>query len=110
MRISDWSSDVCSSDLICALTRNFTDHAIRQFGPQRLGPITEIAIGKHDARSIDRGIDPQERPGLAEMTEGSGDRKTVVSGKSVSVSVHLGSRRILKKNKKIHNNRTHFRQ
>src|SRR3546814_15469934 len=45
--------------------------------------------------------------GLAELREAKlcprpGDRKSVVSGKSVSVRVDLGGRRIIKKNKNKH--------
>src|SRR3546814_16093287 len=68
MRISDWSSDVCSSDL-------FEDHA----RSHRIHAIDLRRIG-HLAQKV-RGI--------------TRDRKSVVSGKSVSVRVDLGGRRII---------------
>src|SRR3546814_3067389 len=80
MRISDWSSDVCSSDL-----RYHRGTVRRHLQMARLG---------------------QGRPCLGHRhrlygTGGHGDRKSVVSGKSVSVRVDLGGRRIIKKKKEI---------
>src|SRR3546814_11582899 len=82
MRISDWSSDVCSSDL--------RDH--------------------HRCRPLQRGSRAGVRavPDSAAAPEPAGrkpvgrrDRKSVESGKSVSVRVDLGGCRIIKKNKSI---------
>src|SRR3546814_18659132 len=88
MRISDWSSDVCSSDL-------------------------EVALGDHGAAdaAVDRRMDPGElqvEPGRRDRGLGSADagvalrtggpdRKSAVQGKSVYVRVDIGGRRILKK-------------
>src|SRR3546814_13971911 len=69
MRISDWSSDVCSSDL----------------ERPRAWPL--------DALFDDRR--PADRLGIRRWQL---DRKSVVQGKSVSVRVDLGGRRIIKKN------------
>src|SRR3546814_18649046 len=33
MRISDWSSDVCSSDLGCRCAINYIDHLLRELNP-----------------------------------------------------------------------------
>src|SRR3546814_11508047 len=95
MRISDWSSDVCSSDLT----------AVRL----RLG-----ALGFGTLRRLDRGEAARRRSGAAgsrrarrggfalRFRSGGGrfgrglDRKSVVEGKSVSVRVDLGGRRIIK--------------
>src|SRR3546814_18743566 len=103
MRISDWSSDVCSSDL---------------FGDQ---PVDEIEIGIVDAirrHDVDRVAQrPQQHAAIEEEAQQRrpkrgeivamrlreferGDRKSVVSGKSVSVRVVLGGRRILKQKTK----------
>src|SRR3546814_15320240 len=93
MRISDWSSDVCSSDL--ALRPHASGRLILVFGAggdrdQAKRPeMGKAAAAKADALLITddnpRGADPA----LIR------DRKRVVSGKSVSVRVALGGRRIL---------------
>src|SRR3546814_19714222 len=72
LRISDWSSDVCSSDLAWRGCRR----SCRCSSPAR----------GHRAR-LQR---PRPRPAHR-------DRKSVVQGKSVSVRVDLGGRRIVKK-------------
>src|SRR3546814_15943227 len=81
MRISDWSSDVCSSDL---LPRG---RQLRQPlpAPHREGD----RRCRDDLRDRGRRDRPVRRPGQ--------DRKSVVKGKSVSVRVDLGGRRIIKK-------------
>src|SRR3546814_19864751 len=91
MRISDWSSDVCSSDLAVL-------DDLRQALPSSTALVCltpdEILAGA-DLSSFDTVIlvnDPL--PGWYDRR----DRKSVVSGKSVSVSVDLGGRRIIKKN------------
>src|SRR3546814_19549463 len=87
MRISDWSSDVCSSDLLWRRTAS----ADARGGPtltrtfrtkERCGPMGEAT-----------------QPG---RTAASTDRKSAVEGKSVSVRVDLGESRIIKK-KTTHN-------
>src|SRR3546814_11382025 len=111
MRISDWSSDVCSSDLAGA-------------DPQRAGGIESGALGESRDRDMPRrlglghrrfatGEDFRRIGGedlrralaveAAEPQEGAvegEDRKSDVSGKSVSVRVALGGRSILKKKTK----------
>src|SRR3546814_20564368 len=100
MRISDWSSDVCSSDLECL--RRTIGMAITQCplaqGEQRLALFWNI--GKHDdtrvievTQNLRNG---SHHPLMPIMTS---DRKSVVSGKSVSVRVDLGGRRLIKKTK-----------
>src|SRR3546814_12000934 len=76
MRISDWSSDVCSSDLP-------TDNAA---APRRRRGCPPSQAGSSSCRRDWRGPNRCAR-----------DRKSVVSGKSVSVRVDLGGRRIIKK-------------
>src|SRR3546814_16787839 len=83
MRISDWSSDVCSSDLVAAIDDRCFDP---EFGQQRVGE--PAARTEHRARAD-------------QMIAGLEDRKSVVEGKSVSVRVDLGGRRIIKKKKKL---------
>src|SRR3546814_7386834 len=55
MRISDWSSDVCSSDL--RLTRQIDDQAGGEAGQQHGGG--SIALGVNKEARADRGIDRQ---------------------------------------------------
>src|SRR3546814_17984624 len=95
MRISDWSSDVCSSDLI--------DPVIIAFDRQRK------AIRRREAqRRVDRigveaiGVLVEQRVGQETilLTVRSEERRV---GKSVSVRVDLGGRRLIKK--KTHNTR-----
>src|SRR3546814_18319996 len=88
MRISDWSSDVCSSDLV--RFRPLAEHV------DRAGP-GEVAVLRGDAdpqRVVTVGLQVDvER--AAHVVLPAGDRKSVVSGKSVSVRVDLGGRRII---------------
>src|SRR3546814_11948468 len=106
MRISDWSSDVCSSDLVYHVLHGSLS-PIRHIGPSEL----------HLANLLPR-LKPENNDGVKvtevilatnPTTEGeatanyiSRDRKSVVSGKSVSVRVDIGGRRIIKKKKKIY--------
>src|SRR3546814_20342494 len=95
MRISDWSSDVCSSDLPSRTAR-------ASAGKER-----PLRAGRRGDEHLDvRGRQPDD-PGR----EGMGarnvdrprhpllDRKSVVEGKSVSVRVDLGGRRRIKNKK-----------
>src|SRR3546814_8030240 len=81
MRISDWSSDVCSSDL-----------AFQRIG-KRPVLFGQIAVEMRGAEDILR----SRFAACGRMLDIGQDRKSVVSGKRVSVSVDLGGRRILKK-------------
>src|SRR3546814_12320531 len=116
MRISDWSSDVCSSDLV---------------ETEILPTVRELGIGFVAFSPLGRGflagagpVEPNDRRHkhprfqpdavaansvrravvgrVAERLGATIDRKSVVSGKSGSVRVDIGGRRILKKTKKIH--------
>src|SRR3546814_18819803 len=86
MRISDWSSDVCSSDL------NSANGPCRAASTPQLSTAS-IAPGR--ARSLSTSI---SRPRPARRTTTVSDRKRVVSGKSVAVRVALGGRRLINKN------------
>src|SRR3546814_13529705 len=98
MRISDWSSDVCSSDLFkhdkIARTINCGGHfAAGQQGEAHEQSDTWTfrgAAGRRDDlwRLYGPGAGPHRRRGLVELP--GGDRKSVVEGKSVSVRVDLG--------------------
>src|SRR3546814_13147326 len=93
MRISDWSSDVCSSDLVdgyhLAQLHEMLDH---------LGGLDRHLVSQIGDRDCFRHMH------FARDEFGHLDRKSVVSGKSVSVRVDLGGRRIIKKIKKNHSN------
>src|SRR3546814_14161379 len=93
MRISDWSSDVCSSDLPRRRCRGTAPGDRRRTG------------GGSPYRARGAYADADRRPWrCGEWTPPSPDlrldRKSVVSGKSVSVRVDLGGRRIIKKHTK----------
>src|SRR3546814_20496116 len=99
MRISDWSSDVCSSDLRCP-------SATRQGKIGQRDKLTAFhcRFVRQDPHAGDIG----RLPGIWERLATFGqrtdkfmhqDRKSVVSGKSVSERVDLGGRRIIKKKK-----------
>src|SRR3546814_17369344 len=132
MRISDWSSDVCSSDLpdqsqfAARVTMNRRkSFKVPQTLPSPHRPLINAAAqGQHQRQRVVRdlvnaivrnirdfdaflcsppngnGVYTYARTGndLAPLhTIDHLDRKSVVSGKSVSVRVDLGGRRIIKK-------------
>src|SRR3546814_11660036 len=101
MRISDWSSDVCSSDL-----RYDAIGGKAVVGPaDRDADHDRLVVGDPRFRAHDRRMhDPLTVDHAAEAARPGGvddrrreDRKSAVEGKSVSVRVDLGGRRILKK-------------
>src|SRR3546814_15349953 len=94
MRISDWSSDVCSSDLhrLCRIGRWAViadPRRQRRSGGDRHPIDHRAAPAEADHADLAVALAHAERP----------DRKSVVAGKSVSVRVDLGGRRIIKKTK-----------
>src|SRR3546814_20364598 len=110
MRISDWSSDVCSSDLGRTMQGNGEHQPID-------GALPAAARGSGFATPFDRaawfdllaahGFAPAGRfdawgtaGGEARATT---DRKSVGEGKSVSVLVDPGGRRLVQKKKKPNN-------
>src|SRR3546814_17426032 len=121
MRISDWSSDVCSSDLparqspvseglpqqrarvapLSAATLRHSLVNLRLRGGRRQGGRQgRIASGlRLGCECV--GVPPtaQRLVEIDQSERGAGDRKSVVSGKSVSVRVDLGGRRSIKKQK-----------
>src|SRR3546814_14169702 len=106
MRISDWSSDVCSSDLL-------GDGPHPASGAGDFGGVGiashRVSVAYGDRTAVDgarrarcvlgaaerRRRRPRERP--PRRSRRCAARKSVVSGKSVSVRVDLGGRRIIKK-------------
>src|SRR3546814_19378609 len=107
MRISDWSSDVCSSDL-----------SRRGHGEERAAraqdcraPAVRSSLRRHHRRDHRRQPQPQagtDRRSTATAGR-SADRKSVVWGKSVSVRVELGGRRIIKKKTKTKQRHTYIK-
>src|SRR3546814_18639485 len=101
MRISDWSSDVCSSDLIDI------DHGLRHAPDAKLVVVTpgqQAPLGptlslERRLRLLDwaagSGVRGIEADSLSEQT----DRQSVGAGKSLAVRVDLGGSRLIKKPK-----------
>src|SRR3546814_14527384 len=105
MRICDWSSDVCSSDLAmivgCDTSINVVDSAGIIVGAN-VQATSNLCLSKATNRgSYQNCMDTYKDRLLAAglVTGRQADRKSVVSGKSVSVRVDLGGRRIIKKKK-----------
>src|SRR3546814_20684461 len=100
MRISDWSSDVCSSDLLL-------EELLAEVGVAgHLAQGADLAPGRaHVAQQVgDAAVLGGVGVGAHEEDAplgARGDRKSVVWGKSVSVRVDLGGRRNIK-------NKTHW--
>src|SRR3546814_15537812 len=99
MRISDWSSDVCSSDLPGAEPLRGGAGARSRRQVRRRQDLHRATRG--DGASFLRAGRPVPaglyRAATAHPPRGGQDRKSVVSGKSVSESVDIGGRRIIKK-------------
>src|SRR3546814_18122415 len=106
MRISDWSSDVCSSDLEdsnASQPLRMSRQAIEQ---QRVVGAVGAGLDKDgplDPQGIEHGhVVGKQRLGRADARPRAGqDRKSVVTGQSVSVRVDLGGRRFIKKKTSI---------
>src|SRR3546814_21033118 len=103
MRISDWSSDVCSSDLETGAARFFfcktPDFEDARFLKTKEPKMSRAFVKEDDAGTQEVQVDlpMSEHPNFVTPA----DRKSVVSGKSVSVRVDIGGRRIIKKKKII---------
>src|SRR3546814_14455950 len=108
MRIRDWSSDVCSSDLRLdrAHRQPVPDHLARdRLGA--LGPDQRARMAHRKAAVTDQILHPARQVAPAHQIRHMADRKSVVAGKSVSVRLDLGGRRSLKK-KKINSKLCHM--
>src|SRR3546814_17083950 len=108
MRISDWSSDVCSSDLGAApiMQGRCAQPVVRAPTPWQARP--KWGPWRQDQAC---GIDRAEKPpstsfdfAQERLASPAKDRKSVVEGKSVSGRVDLGGRSIITKNKTNYNN------
>src|SRR3546814_17330088 len=113
MRISDWSSYVCSSDLIdirharlmnCG-QGDILDRCVKSASVRRLFACLgarrprQVAARETMMTNGNQGGAAMRELTLRAIVRG-GDRKSVVWGKSVSVRVDLGGRRLTKKKKK----------
>src|SRR3546814_13867590 len=105
MRISDWSSDVCSSDL--------TERRCTAFsGALSVARVVSVDVSVYGVQNAHGGLYGAHYVRLAGSVSNlldpaalDGDRKSVVEGKSVSVRVDLGGRRVLINNSIDINNR-----
>src|SRR3546814_11421401 len=108
MRISDWSSDVCSSDLCMteskAGTVELEARSLTEARPSAAMPVVESVRPIIWERTHLRLLDQRLLPAEVRYLDCRGDRKSVGEGKSVSVRVDLGGRRIIKKKKRTRHN------
>src|SRR3546814_12627373 len=98
MRISDWSSDVCSSDLTILESLTWRPPAV-EIPPDGIDDAIERAGQALEGGNLAADAESAVPLFLAlskQAPDNPQDRKSVVSGKSVSVRVDLGGRRILK--------------
>src|SRR3546814_20169581 len=129
MRISDWSSDVCSSDLSFNYTKSNANYPsvvagatysleglskysyslvgyYEKYGIQARVAYTyrddflQTAVGRNSEQEYFNGYGQLDASLSYDLTDNFTvlDRKSVVSGKSVSVRVDIGGRGIIKKN------------
>src|SRR3546814_16598442 len=104
MRISDWSSDVCSSDLGPTHPASI-NVAQGNLGLSACGLFTRIIVTHVSIRTSDTSSGLLNPPSPAYGTllyrayrsMHTKERKSVVQGKSVSVRVDIGGRSIIKK-------------
>src|SRR3546814_15484373 len=105
MRISDWSSDLCSSDL--ASPRSGPAWP-RRSAPTRIERVVDVEdqlIATDFKHFAERGAGAGE-----DDLHVLGDRTSVGSGKSVSVRVDLGGRRLIKKHNSTSTDTTDIQQ
>src|SRR3546814_20716764 len=112
MRISDWSSDVCSSDLLDMPAGRIVDdvaqifeiafeHVERAAPVQRLHGVISVANPAEAVIPVAPpiGIFGDRRGARGDDRAGLLDQKSVVSGSWVAVRVSLGGSSIIKKKK-----------
>src|SRR3546814_13619346 len=107
MRISDWSSDVCSSDLGGGDCRcSIAGLSCGSAAPPGI-MIASVNAVAANMRCIGYVPDGRKWVGstgrMIGSSAGSRDRKSVVEGKTVSVRVDLGGRRIINHKKYLKN-------
>src|SRR3546814_18161078 len=103
MRISDWSSDVCSSDL---LTGGGLKVKHGEVSLAHLGVLFLDELPEFQRAVLDSLRQPLETGSVDVARAKAQERKSVGKGKSVKVRVELGGRRDIKKktNRKNKNN------
>src|SRR3546814_20602445 len=97
--MSDWSSDVCSSDLLGHVQLAAAAEPCHPLQIGRVAPDLVAVVAPERRR---------QPPAAAEQLVGIADhqrvdRKRVVQGKNVSVRLDLGGRRLIKNNMNNHN-------
>src|SRR3546814_11056544 len=98
MRISDWSSDVCSSDLLAlCLSSSATPAGSSSSPPAAASSAGVASAGSGYAPRSSRKRASRQLPAAQATPSGVRDRKGVGEGKRVSVRVDLGGRRYIKK-------------
>src|SRR3546814_13124649 len=101
MRISDWSSDVCSSDLLVAdarsARRSRVEREIARLERILTHTRSRIVIWRARLGLCRNASGVLEK--VADLRRRLADRQSVVEGKRGSVRVDLGGRLILKKTK-----------
>src|SRR3546814_11865186 len=111
MRISDWSSDVCSSDLVMIrnLLYSASDRSMSRRGQAGFDTSPPDFGGRLHYRRTHlaemEGLDHLGHDCLSLRFDESLDRQSVVWGKSVSVREDLGGGRIIKKKSNVRNGR-----
>src|SRR3546814_16164804 len=96
MRMSDWSTDVCSSDLCKMLIFAQYMAQAHSFRPapgstqEQVFPRKQHQLGRREVRRV------------AFVAVEGVDRRSVVKGKNVQVSVDLGGSRCIKTNKHLY--------
>src|SRR3546814_13937684 len=100
MRISDWSSDVCTSDLLIpslpmarARRRIAAGAAVQR--------VAAAGVADAGAGAGDPAAGPAQSGDVRDGARAQGERKSVVEGKRVSVRVDPGGRRNLKKKQQV---------
>src|SRR3546814_18135761 len=101
VRISDWSSDVCSSDLVGHAFGGEARHVAEEGHDVGRGePGRRAVVRGRDAKRAERGgMKARHAPELARHFDRRGDRKSAVEGKSVSVREDIGGGSTIKKKK-----------
>src|SRR3546814_15697128 len=114
MRISDWSSDVCSSDLITAIDSDLAGAGLHPDAgdcvlpaASRIGAAELVEFLLTEWRSFNRRFRDRccwhrsvSSSRSDDVLQVGKDRKRVVQGKRVSVRGDIGGRRHIKKKKK----------
>src|SRR3546814_14052391 len=109
MRISDWSSDVCSSDLAVgrSIGRRAPSSRLPTRGRNAIGEGADYHEDEIDDRQHNECLPNAYRSRRCKITHEAvskrraEDRKSVAEGKRGSVSGDIGGRRSLKKKKRL---------